>query len=161
VRSRRLTFWLRAWVALYVLYVLLVFKTELAELVAGAICAAIAATGAELVRRRADVDFRPGVRWVRALPALARDVVTGTLRMVPLVWRAARGERIEGRMRYIRFPGAGRTDAVGQTRRTLEKVLGSVAPNSYVVGFDERHDVVVVHQLEPTEEPPRVDWGVP
>jgi hypothetical protein len=43
----------------------------------------------------------------------------------------------------------------------VEKFMGSVAPNSYVVGFDQDHNVVLVHQLEPTEEPPRVDWGAP
>ena len=158
---RGVGFWLRWWVALFVLYVLLVFKTEAAEFVAGAVCAALAATGATLVRSRADISFAPGLGWVRRLPALAAEVVTGTLRMVPLVWRAARGERIHGRMRAVRFPGADRTDPAGLTRRALEKFFGSVAPNSFVVGFDERHDVVVVHQLEPTEQPPRVDWGAP
>jgi hypothetical protein len=159
VRPGRLGFWLRWWVALFVLYVALVFKTEPAELVAGAVCAAVAATGAELVRSRGDVHFAPGWRWLRALPALARDVATQTLRMVPLVWRAARGERIHGRMRCVAYPDATREGTRGATRRAVEKFLGSVAPNSYVVGFDEGHEVVVVHQLEPTEDPPRVDWG--
>jgi hypothetical protein len=161
VRSGRLRFWLRWWVALFVLYVLLVFKTETAEFVAGAVCAALAATGATLVRSRGDIRFDPGLGWVRRMPALAAEVVTGTLRLVPLVWRAARGERIRGRMRAIRFPAAGGTDRESATRRAVEKFFGSVAPNSFVVGFDERHDVVVVHQLEPTEQPPRVDWGAP
>ena len=101
------------------------------------------------------------MRWVKTLPALAAEVVTGTLRLAPLVWRAARGERVHGRMRCIRFEGASRKDRSSATRRALEKFLGSVAPNSFVVGFDERHEVVVVHQLERTEKPPRVDWGAP
>jgi hypothetical protein len=161
VRTGRVRFWLCWWIVLYVLYLLLVFKTEPAELVAGALAAALAATGATLVRNRGDIRFSPGVGWMRTLPALAAEVVTSTLRLVPLVWRAARGERIRGRMRAIRFTGAGATDQESATRRALEKVLGSVAPNSFVVGFDERHDVVVVHQLERTEDPPRVDWGAP
>jgi hypothetical protein len=159
VRPGRFGFWLGWWVVLFVLWVALVFKTEPAELVAGAVCAAIAATGAALVRSRGEVRFAPGYRWLLALPALAREVAIETLRMVPLLWRAARGERIHGRMRCIAFPDAGRNDTHGSTRRAVEKFLGSVAPNSFVVGFDARHDVVVVHQLEPTEDPPRVDWG--
>ena len=159
MRRPRLGFWLRWWVALFVLYVLLVFKTEPAELVAGALCAALAATGAELVRSRGDVHFAPGYGWLRALPRLAVEVVAQTLRMVPLVWRAARGERIHGRMRCIAFPDASRKGPEAVTRRAVEKFLGSLAPNAYVVGFDQRHVVVVVHQLEPTDEPPRVDWG--
>ena len=159
MRTGRVRFWLSWWIVLFVLYLLLVFKTEPAEFVAGALAAALAATGATLVRERGDIRFSPGVGWLRMLPALAAEVVTGTVRLVPLVWRAARGERIRGRMRAIRFTGAGATDQESATRRALEKFLGSVAPNSFVVGFDERHDVVVVHQLEQTEEPPRVDWG--
>jgi hypothetical protein len=154
-------FWLLWWVSLTVLYDLLVFKTEAAELIAGALCGAVSATGAELVRTRGGIQFAPGFGWLRAVPALAREVVVDTLRMVPLLWRAARGERVHGRMRYIAFPGAGRKGPEATTRRALEKFLGSIAPNSFVVGFDEGHDVVVIHQLEPTEAPPRVDWGAP
>ena len=159
MRRGRLKFWLAWWIALTLLYDLLVFKTEPAELVAGVICGAVSATAAEVVRTRGDVHFAPGFGWVRALPPLTRDVVTQTLAMVPLVWRAARGERIHGRMRCIAFPDAARKGTEGLTRRAVEKFFGSVAPNSYVVGFDERHRVVVVHQLEPTDDPPRVDWG--
>lgn len=159
MRPGRVGFWLGWWVALFILWVALVFKTEPAELIAGAVCAAVAATGAELVRSRGDVRFAPGYRWLGALPALAGEVAVQTLRMVPLLWRAARGERIHGRMRCIAFPDAGRKGTQGSTRRAVEKFLGSVAPNSFVVGFDERHKVVVVHQLEPSEDPPRVDWG--
>lgn len=161
MRRRRVRSWLLWWVSLTVLYDLLVFKTETAELVAGALCGAVSATAAELVRSRGNVHFAPGFGWLRAVPALARDVVVDTLRMVPLLWRAARGERLQGRMRYVAFPAASLKGPEGTTRRALEKFLGSIAPNSFVVGFDERHDVVVLHQLEPTEAPPRVDWGAP
>lgn len=64
-------------------------------------------------------------------------------------------------MGCIAFPAASMKGTQGSTRRAVEKFLGSVAPNSYVVGFDQEHEVVLVHQLEPTEEPPRVDWGAP
>ena len=43
---RGLRFWLSWWVGLTALYMLLVFKTEPAEFVAGAICGAISATAA-------------------------------------------------------------------------------------------------------------------
>jgi hypothetical protein len=159
VRRGRLRFWLLWWVALTVLYDLLVFKTEPAELVAGALCGAVSATGAELVRSRGDIHFAPGFGWLRALPALAGEVVIDTLRMLPLLWRAARGEHVHGRMRCVAFPDASRKGPEAVTRRAVEKFLGSIAPNSFVVGFDQHHDVVVIHQLEPTEQPPRVDWG--
>jgi Na+/H+ ion antiporter subunit len=154
-----LKLWLAWWVTLWALYVLLVFKTELAEFVAGAVCAALGATATELVRRRGKIRFAPGVGWLRLLPALGREIVVDTVRLVPLVWRALRGERIEGRTRVIRFPDAARPGVEGASRRAVEKFLGSASPNSYVVGFDQGRRVVVVHQLLPTEKPPRCDWG--
>jgi hypothetical protein len=157
----RVRFWLIWWAGLFVLYLLLVFNLQTAELIAGALCAALGATGAELVRSRGRVRFAPGYGWIRTLPDLARDVVVDTLRMVPLVWRAIRGQPIHGHMRCIAFPASSLKGTKGSTRRAVEKFLGSVAPNSYVVGFDPEHDVVLVHQLVPTEEPPRVDWGAP
>jgi Na+/H+ ion antiporter subunit len=158
---RRLGFWLRWWVALFVLYVLLVFKTESAEFVAGALCAAVAATAVTLVRSRGKIHFAPGYRWLRAMPALIVAVVVETVLLTRVLWRALRGERVHGRMRCIHFPDARRKGPEAMTRRAVEKFLGSVSPNSLVVGFDERHRVVIVHQLEPTEQPPRVDWGAP
>jgi len=157
--GHRLRVWLAWWVALYVLYVLLVFKTEAAELVAGAVCATLGATATELVRSRGKIRFAPGLGWLRALPPLARDVVVDTLRLVPLLWPALRGERIQGRTRCVSFPDAALPGVEGASRRAIEKFIGSVAPNSFVVGFDQPHKVVVVHQLIPTERAPRADWG--
>jgi hypothetical protein len=159
VVGRRVRCWSMWWAGLFALYLLLVFNLQTAELVAGGVCAAVGATAAELVRSRGRLRFKPGVGWVRALPGLAGEVALDTLRMVPLVWRAIRGQPIHGRLRCIAFPAASLRGPEGATRRALEKFLGSVAPNSYVVGFDQDHDVVLVHQLVPTEEPPRVDWG--
>jgi hypothetical protein len=39
----------------------------------------------------------------------------------------------------------------------VAKFVGSVAPNSLVVGFADHHDRVLLHQLVPTDEPPRTD----
>ena len=58
--ARPVVSWLAWWVVLTGFYLLLVFKTEPAEFVAGAVCGAVSATGAELVRRHGRVRFRPG-----------------------------------------------------------------------------------------------------
>ncbi len=155
----RVLFWLAWWVVLWVLYVGLVFKLEASELVTGALCAALGATAAEVMRSHGPIHFSPGARWVTQLPALARAVLADTLRLIPLVWRAARGERVGGRMRCIAYPVAHGDEVQASSRRVLEKVLGSAAPNSFVVGFDEEHDVVLVHELIPGDAPPRTDWG--
>ena len=57
--AQRIAFWLGWWAVAYALWVLAVFKTEPAELIAGAVAAALAATGAELVRSRGYAPFAP------------------------------------------------------------------------------------------------------
>lgn len=96
----RVRFWLTWWAGLFALYELLVFSLQTAEIVSGAICAAVSATAAELVRSRGKVRFAPGFGWIRALPGLVREVAVDTLRLVPLLWRAIRGRPVHGRVRF-------------------------------------------------------------
>jgi multisubunit Na+/H+ antiporter MnhE subunit len=157
-KPRRATFWLVWWALSLALWMLLVFKTEAAEVVAGAVAAAFAATAAELLRSHAYPPFSPDARWLRKLGALPREVLGDCWILVAALWRrVVRGERIEGTFRCVHFPGAAGDDPRSQARRAVAKWLGAVAPNTYVVGFDERKEVVLVHQLVPTETPPDVD----
>jgi multisubunit Na+/H+ antiporter MnhE subunit len=150
--------WLAWWVVLTAFYLLLVFKTETAELVAGAVCGAISATGAELVRRHGRLRFRPGWRWLPALRHLPGDTVRDCGLLVAVLWRVlVRREDVRGRFITVPFSGAAGSDAEDAGRRAVTKWLGSVAPNTLVVGFTKRTEGVVVHQLVPTERPPRVD----
>ena len=147
--------WLTWWAALTVLYWLLVFKTEPAELVAGAVCGAISATGTELVRRHGSVRFSPGWSWLPMLLPLPALVVRDTLRLVGVLWRViVQREEVRGRFVALPFKGAYGGDVETASRRAITKFVGSIAPNSLVVGFADRHDRVLLHELEPTDEPP-------
>jgi multisubunit Na+/H+ antiporter MnhE subunit len=156
-------FWLIWWAVLTVLYWLLVFKTEPAELVAGAVCGAISATGAELVRRHGHVRFAPGWGWLPSLAPLPRLVVRDTVRLVGVLWRViVRREDVRGRFVSAPFEGAHRGGTKAASRRAIAKFVGSVAPNSLVVGFADRHERVLLHQLVETDEPPQPDpWERP
>src|SRR6476660_2262256 len=123
----RLRFWLVSWLTLWGLYMLLVFKTELPEIVAGAVCGAISATGALLVRDHAPLRFAPGRGWWRGVARLPVDVTRETWLLVGVLWRV------------------------------LAKGVGSVASNTLVVGFDEQNERVLLHQLVRTSEPPVCD----
>jgi hypothetical protein len=158
--AQRLAFWLAWWAIAYGLWVLFVFKTEPAELVAGAIAAAFAATGAELVRSRGYAPFAPDIAWSRALLRIPKEVVVDTWRMaVLLVRHFVRGDPIEGCLRIVRFPAGSGDDPRAQARRTVAGWLGCVSPNTYVIGIDERHRVAVLHQLIRDELPPDLDPG--
>jgi hypothetical protein len=154
----RVGFWLTSWVLLWGLYMLLVFKTERAEFVAGAICAAIGATGAELVRIHASVRFSPGRGWWRGVVRLPREVLIETWLLVGVLWRViVRREDVRGRFITLPFTGVRGSSTEAVSRRALAKWVGSVAPNTMVVGFDERRQRILLHQLVVTDEPPICD----
>ena len=140
------------------LWMLLVFNTQTAEIVAGAVAAAFAATGAELVRSRGYAPFVLDVRWLRALLPLPRSVIVDTWRLALLLARHfLRGEPIQGRFRIVHFPCGPPDDPRDQARLAVAQWLGGVSPNSYVLGIDERRHVAVVHQLIHDEQTPDLD----
>jgi len=155
--AQRIAFWLGWWALCFVLWVLLVFKTEPAEFVAGALAAAFAATGAELVRSRGYAPFAPELAWSRGLLRLPREVVMDTWRMgMLLVRHFVRGHPIKGCFRIVHFSAGSRDDPRAEARRTVAEWLGCVSPNTYVIGIDEQHHVAVVHQLIRDELPPEL-----
>jgi hypothetical protein len=157
-RGERVAFWLAWWAICFVLWMLLVFKTELAEIVAGAVSAALAATAAELVRARGYAPFAGDLGWSRAFARLPRQILVDTWLLTRALWRQlARREPIQGRFRVVHFPDCGGDDPRSEARRAAAKWLGGVAPNAYVVGFDEKRNLVLVRQVVPTEDPPDVD----
>jgi len=156
--AKRAIFWLAWWLVSFALWLLLVFKTEPAEFAAGAVAAGFAASAAELVRSRGYAPFAFEVRWLRALGRLPRDVFLDCLLLAGALWRSAtRRKRIQGRFRVVHFQDCGGDDPRSEARRAVAKWLGGVGPNTYVVGFDEDRDIVLLHQLVPTERPPDVD----
>jgi hypothetical protein len=156
--AERIAFWLGWWAVSFALWVLLVFKTEPAEFVAGAVAAAFAATGAELVRSRGYTPFAPDLQWSRGLLRLPREVVMDSWRMAMLLVRHfARGDTIQGCFRVVHFSPGSRDDPRAQARRAVVEWLGCVSPNTYVIGIDERHHVALVHQLIRDELPPELD----
>jgi hypothetical protein len=151
-------FWLAWWLSLTGLWMLLFFTTAVAELVAGALAAALGATATVLVRT---VEGPPAAlrwRWLLRVLSLPRVVVVETMWLVPLVARAlVRREPVSGRFRVVEFPGARSRTPQATGRRAFAKWLGSVSPNAIVIGFAEDDDAVLLHQLVPTAAPPSCD----
>lgn len=154
----RIRFWIVTWVLLWALYLLLVFKTEPAEIAAGAVCGAIAATGAALVRQQAAARFAPGRGWWRGMLVLPRELAVDTWLLVTVLWRViVRREDVRGRFITLPFPGVTGDSTDALSRRALAKWFGSVAPNTLVVGFDEDAERILLHQLVATDAPPVCD----
>jgi multisubunit Na+/H+ antiporter MnhE subunit len=145
--------WLVWWALLTALWLALVDTVVVPELVAGAVGAAIAATGAVLVRGRRAVLLRPRAAWLpgglRALGRFGPDL----LKLATALWR--RGvRRGDERGRLVEVPyGAVGDDPEAAAHRALTEALGSFSPNGIVVDVDRDRRVLLVHELVATDDP--------
>ena len=145
--------WLVWWALLAALWLALVDTVVVPELVAGAVGAAIAATGVVLVRGRRQVLLRPRAVWtIGALREIGRfgpDLVP----LATALWR--RGvRRADDRGRLVEVPYAAVSDdPEAVAHRVFTEALGSIAPNTIVVDIDLERRVVLVHELVPTDDP--------
>jgi len=141
--------WLAWWTLCAALWLALVDRVPLSELVAGAAVAAIAATAALLVRRRQPsrprlpagaipLALRQAAGLVGDLPALMRVLWRrGVLR------RRERGAIVERPFAAV-APRA--PERAGE--RVMAQALGSLAPATVVIDVDVERRVVVEHRLE-------------
>jgi hypothetical protein len=144
---RRIMVWLGWFAVLNVMWLGLVVTFNWQEEVAGVIAAAFGATAAEAVQAQGLVHVRIKLRWLAGLVRLPWDVVVQTWEVFSLLAVAiVRGERVHGRFRCEAFPHTGDHPA-DEARRALHKIEGSIAPNTYVVGYDEETGAMLVHQL--------------
>ena len=143
--------WVAWWLVFFVSYMLLAGVWVAEELVAAAIAAAVSATVAEVVRVQDVRRFRPRLRWVLRAYRLPPSILSDCGVVFRALWRhIVKHEEINGAFRAFRIPigGAGERAAA---RRALLNAAISITPNTYVVGIDEKNEMVLVHQLVPGE----------
>jgi multisubunit Na+/H+ antiporter MnhE subunit len=136
------------WIALLGLWLLLV-TVSVAELIAGMIAAAIAATAAEVVQAQGLVRFDPDPRWLLRIWKLPRNIVRDCWLVTVALVRQLRGTPVNSGFRAVPFQRGG-GDARASARRALVVLAISVSPNSIVIGIDEEADLMLVHQLIPS-----------
>lgn len=141
------------WAGLLLLWFALAGAVSVSEAVAGAAGAALGATAAEAVRRQGLVHAWPRARWLRHAWRLPGRVVVDFGRVMGALGRRAAGRRVHGRFRAIPFPVGG-GDERSTARRAVATAAGSLAANGYVLGFDARHNLVLVHELAARDRSP-------
>jgi hypothetical protein len=141
--TRRVVAWTIGWVLAASLYLLLIDITDLPELIVGAGAAVLAATALELAREQGIVG--ESIRW-RWLLRLYRPLMKVPVRAV------ADRRPHHGSFRALPFASGGKPQ-LATGRRALAEALGSLAPNTFVVGIDEDRELILAHQLRRT--PPR------
>jgi multisubunit Na+/H+ antiporter MnhE subunit len=145
--------WLIWWALLAALWLALVDTVVVPELVVGAIAAAIAATGAVIVRGQRQLLLRPRLAWVRCAGGPLRRMVTDLVPLARALWRRGVRRRDErGAMAELPYAAVA-VDPEAATHRVFTQALGSLAPNTLVVGVDADRRVLLVHQLVPTADP--------
>jgi multisubunit Na+/H+ antiporter MnhE subunit len=152
-----LGFWLAAWVAGFALWLLLTDTVVGIELIAGAVAASLGATGFELVRRQRitqqAVMPQLVLRAWRVFPRIPADVLRLTRAAVQ---QTLQREPVRGRVIAMPLGYVGESPEA-HTYRAVAAGLGSIAPNSIVIGVDHETGTLIVHQLEPTRKPSDLD----
>jgi multisubunit Na+/H+ antiporter MnhE subunit len=130
-------------------YLLLIDTISTPELYAGAGVVLLAGLAFTMSREQGLTEASIAPLWLlagwRAVARVPRDVVV-------LCWTALRQlcvpSRSRGTFRAIPFKGGQAPRDVG--RAALTEILGSLAPNTVVIGIDAERDLLLVHQLHPS-----------
>ena len=147
--------WLIWWVLLAALWLALVDTVVVPELVAGAVAAAIAATGAVVVRgqrRRAAAPAGRRGRGTRSGRCGARSPTSARSRRA--LWRRGIRRRDErGAIAEVPYAAVGDEPGRHGPPRVHPGARARSRPNTLVVGVDAERRVLLVHELVPTDDP--------
>lgn len=143
--------WIGWFVALNLLWLLLIADFVLAEEVLGLFASALTATAAVAVGRQRLIRFRPRLRWIyayRHLPVRAireTGLVVGALMRQLAGGSPARGE-------FFSVPVSLPDDPdQSASKRALLTAGESFPPNTYVLEIDPERNLMLVHRLIPEE----------
>jgi hypothetical protein len=128
-------------------YLLLIDTPNVVEVYALAGVALLAGAGFVISREQGFPEATINPRW---LSRSWRVVASVPVNVMLLCWDAAaqllQRRRTRGVFRAVPFKAGGELPAdVG--RRALAEALGSIAPNTIVIGIDPDRDLLLVHQL--------------
>jgi hypothetical protein len=156
-RLRRIAFWLGGFALAGSFYLLLIDTTDLPELYAGAGAAAVAAAAFEVSREQGFAEVSLSPLWLRrAWQLLGRVPVDSARVSAAAVAQLVRPRRARGRLHAIPFAAC--DDEPGDAgRRALAEALGSLAPNTIVIGIDTERGLLLAHQLAPGGRPQDID----
>lgn len=129
-------------------YLLLIDTTSSPELYAGGVATLLAALVVTVAWRNGLRGVHTKPSWVargwRAIAAIPADVFWVSAAAVAqlVAPRPARGE-----LRAVSFRYGSAESGADMGRRALAESVGTLAPNTIVIGIDEEHDLILAHQL--------------
>jgi hypothetical protein len=137
-------------------YLVLIDTVMLPELYAMAGVVLLAAIGftASLTQGFAEARVR-GSWLLRTYRPVIQIPIQLSLVVYELSAQLRHPRRTRGRLRAIPFAGGDNAHDIG--RRGLSEILGSLAPNTIVIGVDIERQLLLVHQLHHTGGPEDLD----
>jgi multisubunit Na+/H+ antiporter MnhE subunit len=142
-----------AWLLTGALYLLLIDTTSVPELWVGAAVATLAAIGVELARESHVAGEGFSLRWLRHLHRPIASVPRDVAVLIGAAVRQCVAPQAKvGELRAVPFStAAGDTPTRAFGRRATAEVMGSLSPNTFVIGIDPDRGLLYAHQLRPTE----------
>jgi multisubunit Na+/H+ antiporter MnhE subunit len=155
-RGASIGLWAWRIAALAATWLLLTDSRNLQELILGAAAVTLVALATGLI-----AHSPPRERWARIrtalglVPALLAQLVALAADSARMSWLAisalAARKPLRGRFRAAPYEPGRRRPGVGGVIAT--ELIGSVAPNRYVVGVDEDRGIVMIHELAQSSDP--------
>jgi multisubunit Na+/H+ antiporter MnhE subunit len=128
-------------------YMLLIDTSSQSELWAGLVAWVLAAVAYEISREQGFTEARFSLRWLAgSWRVAARVPVHVALVSRDAVAQLVSPQRRRGHFRAVGFDAGGK-DREDAGRRALAEALGSLAPNTIVIGIDTERKLLLVHQL--------------
>jgi multisubunit Na+/H+ antiporter MnhE subunit len=132
------------------LWLLLTSTINGSEAIGGVGASCVAATLAELARRRGVMRFAPRARWLGFAAQVPVQIVTDTILVYGALLRHVSGQRrARGTLRAVPFAYGREGSPRDSARRALAIVGISMTPNTFVIGVDPDSHELLVHQLVP------------
>ncbi len=145
--TKRFLFWVFEFAILLVFWFLYVDKLAWDEAAVGVGAAALAATGAEVVRGLRFARFYPYRQWLLLAWRIPGMVLHGARVMVKaFVRRYFLGREIESKLATTAFDPGG-DDPRSAARRALAIVYTTLSPDSIVIDIDRRARLMLLHLM--------------
>ena len=133
------------WLGLVMAWLLFTTTLAASEVIAGLVAAVFGVVATVVVRRQRPVPFSASLAWFGPAWRLPGRVVIDSWRLFVALFLHLAGRRASGRFRTEPFPGGRGAQSV--SRRVLATAARSLPPSTYVVGFDEDADLMLLHEL--------------
>jgi hypothetical protein len=147
------------WLIGFGLYLLFAGQVSGPECAAGAIMTSVAAGLVIFLNRRGHVSMRARAPWGRLAARLGKAVVVDAARVGAAFVRGLYGHNVRGVIMKQPFE-IGPVAPEANARRGLVILLGSLAPNGFVLEVQRKPGALLLHRLAPAPRSEDVEWPV-